>query len=118
MVAHTLVQIPTQKNYHSLNLAAAVQIVAYELLLASSGHEDFEVLRFEGAYASVPELEWLYQQIEKLSEMTGFLDPKRPGQLMERFRRMMNRAELDHVEVNIWRGFLKALASKLGKIEI
>jgi len=109
LLAHALIQIPTQKEYHSLNLAAAVQIIAYELLLASEAG---------GELATVPELEGFYAQLEKLSESTGFLDPKRPGQLMERFRRLYNRAELDHVELNILRGFLKAVASKLDKVDI
>ncbi|MDX2165198.1 MAG: RNA methyltransferase [Gammaproteobacteria bacterium] len=99
LLAHALIQIPTQSNYHSLNLAAAVQIVAYELLLASQS----------SPLATIPELEGFYRQLEQVSESTGFLDPKRPGQLMERFRRMFNRAGLDQVEINILRGFLKSL---------
>jgi TrmH family RNA methyltransferase len=108
LVANSLIKIPTQESYHSLNLAAAVQIVAYELLMASH----------ENPLATVPELEGFYAQLEKLCESTGFLDPKRPGQLMERFRRLYNRTELDHVELNILRGFLKAVASKLDKHDI
>lgn len=109
LLANALIQIPTQKDYHSLNLAAAVQIIAYELLVASEE---------KGEFATVPELEGFYAQLEKLCESTGFLDPKRPGQLMERFRRLYNRAALDHVELNILRGFLKAVASKIKSITI
>ncbi len=108
LFAHALIQIPTQENYHSLNLAAAVQIVAYELLLASSSRA---IYSSESTYADVPGLEGLYEQLEQLSQASGFLDPKRPGQLMERFRRLFNRAGLDQVELNILRGFLKAVAS-------
>lgn len=108
LVANSLIQIPTQENYHSLNLASAVQIVAYELLMASQ----------ETQLATVPELEGFYTQLEKLCETTGFLDPKRPGQLMERFRRLYNRAELNHVEINILRGFLKSIDAKLGEHDI
>jgi TrmH family RNA methyltransferase len=108
LLANSLIQIPTQENYHSLNLASAVQIVAYELQMAFQ----------ETQLATVPELEGFYAQLEKLCESTSFLDPKRPGQLMERFRRLYNRAELDHVELNILRGFLKAVASKLDKLDI
>ncbi|HEV2613404.1 MAG TPA: RNA methyltransferase [Gammaproteobacteria bacterium] len=108
LLANALIQIPTQKDYHSLNLASAVQIIAYELLLASESSE----------FATVPELDGFYSQLEALCERVAFLDPARPGQLMERFRRLYNRAALDHVEINILRGFLKAVASKLDKLDI
>lgn len=114
LLAHALIQIPTQENYHSLNLAAAVQIVVYEVLLASlETCPELSGTSAEVAFAAMPELEGLYAQLEALSEASGFLDPKRPGQLMERFRRLFNRAGLDHVELNILRGFLKAIASKI-----
>ena len=106
LLAHALIQIPTQANYHSLNLAAAVQIVAYELLLASQS----------SPLATIPELEGFYSQLEQVSEETGFFFFFRPGQLMERFRRLFNRAGLDQVEINILRGFLKAVATIISRI--
>lgn len=109
LTAQALIQIPTQSEYHSLNLANAVQIIAYEL---------FQGYLAVQQYAAVPELEGFYSQLEKLCEAIDFLDPKRPGQLIERLRRLYNRAELDQVEINILRGFLKAVDSKLRKITL
>ena len=105
--AQALLQIPTSPDYHSLNLAAAVQIVVYELYLAQCESREQE------CKASLPELEKLYDRLETVAHQTGFLDPKRPGQLMTRFRRLFNRAHLDKVELNILMGFLKEINDKL-----
>jgi TrmH family RNA methyltransferase len=97
--AHRLIQIPTTENYHSLNLAAAVQIIAYELLLASEAilpsQSDKEEL------ASVEHLEHFYHQLEKAVIQLKLLDPQNPRQLMLRLRRLFNRAQLNAMEVNI-----------------
>jgi TrmH family RNA methyltransferase len=105
-----MIQIPTETEFSSLNLAAAVQIVAYELRLAASGLVD------QTAPASAPaapltqaEMQRFYAHLERTLMAVGFLDPEKPRRLMRRLRRLFNRAVLDQTEVNILRGFFTAV---------
>jgi len=104
---HFLVHIPANPQYSSLNLAAAVQILAYELLLARGASptpaED------DTAPATVDEMEGLYAHLESAAVASGFLDPDQPKHLMRRLRRLFNRAQPDQREINILRGLLNAL---------
>lgn len=97
--AHHLIQIPTAPDYHSLNLAQAVQIIVYELFMASA---DFgPEIANRTRPASVAHLEFFYQQLEKTCVQLQLLNPKKPRQLMQRLRRLFNRAHLDEIEVNL-----------------
>ncbi|HKT32492.1 MAG TPA: RNA methyltransferase [Gammaproteobacteria bacterium] len=104
---HFLVHIPANPEYSSLNLAAAVQILAYELLLARSGTP--AVTEGDAQPASVEEMEGLYAQLESAALASGFLDPRQPKHLMRRLRHLFNRAQPDPREINILRGLLTAL---------
>ena len=98
-----LVNIPSIGSYKSLNLAMAVQIVAYELRVAS------EALPAEiraRNLASNDEIELFYNHLNQVLLETGFLDPKNPKQLMRRLRALFNRAQMDENEINIMRGIL------------
>ena len=98
-----LVNIPSIGAYKSLNLAMAVQIVAYELRLAS------EALPAEirgRNLASNEEIELFFNHLNQVLLETGFLDPKNPKQLMRRLRTLFNRAQMDENEINIMRGIL------------
>ncbi|MGH8372872.1 MAG: RNA methyltransferase [Gammaproteobacteria bacterium] len=105
--------IPANPEYASLNLAAAVQIVAYEFMLACATPQ-------AATPASVPlatadEMEGLYAYLESAALDSGFLDPANPRQLMRRLRHLFGRAQPDQNEINILRGLLKALqASSTG----
>lgn len=104
---HFLIHIPANPAYSSLNLAAAVQVVAYELLLAqstSSASLDNEVVS-----ATVEEMEGLYAHLESAAVASGLLDPAQPKYLMRRLRHLFNRAQPDQREINILRGLLNAL---------
>ncbi|MDE2070703.1 MAG: RNA methyltransferase [Gammaproteobacteria bacterium] len=104
---HLLVHIPANPEYSSLNLAAAVQILAYELLLARGTAPvatDGDALP-----ANVEEMEGLYAHLESAAITSGFLDPQQPKHLMRRLRRLFNRAQPDPREINILRGLLTAL---------
>ena len=107
--------IPTDAEFGSLNLGAAVQIMAYELrmtvLAAMASTADDPGARAEEPreLASHEELEHLYAQLEQDFLATGFMNPAMPGKLMPRLRRMFARAELDHEEVNILRGMVRTL---------
>jgi TrmH family RNA methyltransferase len=103
---HFLVSIPTDQAYPSLNLAAAVQVLAYELLLAARGAP--EAAGLVPKYAAAEDLERLYRHLEETLVALGFLDPENPRQLMRRLRRLFARARLEETEVAILRGILTA----------
>ena len=102
-----LVQIPTNPEYGSLNLAAAVQIISYEILVVHEKH-----CHTGPASDHVPvtadEMERFYEHLEQTLVALDFLDPGNPRKLMRRLRRLYNRARLDGNEVNILRGMLSA----------
>ena len=100
-----LLQIPTSPSYGSLNLAAAVQIVAYELHVAARVTVASEP---ETPLATAAELEYFYSHLQRVMEAADFLDPANPKHLMRRMRRLFNRAHLDRNELNILRGLLAA----------
>jgi TrmH family RNA methyltransferase len=104
--AHALIQIPANAKYHSLNLAAAVQIIVYEYHQA--------LIEKENA-ASVPEMESFYQHLERIMIQTDFLNPARPRRLMPKLRRLFNRAQPDQTELNILQGILKSVTSRLSR---
>lgn len=101
-----LLQIPTSPIYGSLNLAAAVQIVAYELRMASAQTPPAPAP--ETPLATASELEYFYAHLQRVMEASDFLDPENPKHLMRRMRRLFNRAALDRNELNILRGLLAA----------
>jgi len=105
------VQIPANPEYSSLNIAQAVQIVAYELRMAAQGAP--RRLQ-EGALppATVNDLESLYAALDQASLSSGFLDPAQPKRLHARWRRLFSRARPEREEVNIVRGLLRALMAR------
>jgi TrmH family RNA methyltransferase len=104
-----LVRIPANPAYSSLNLAAAVQLIAYELFVARTASP---ADNRDDARAHVPvsagEMERFYAHLEHTLVELGFLDPANPRQLMRRLRRLYNRARPDANEINILRGILTA----------
>lgn len=107
---HYLVQIPTDPAYPSLNLAAAVQVIAYELRMTGEESVRGPVQQME--YASVREMERFYAHLEQTLIELEFLDPDNPRQLMRRLRRLFGRARPDQNEINILRGILTAANKK------
>jgi tRNA/rRNA methyltransferase len=106
--------IPTSPEYGSLNLAAAVQVVAYELRLAAIGGEVWDAPRFEPA--SVDEIEALFAHGTGTLAAMRFLDPRMPKRLLPRLRRLFSRAALEKEEVNILRGILARIDQLLGRV--
>jgi len=102
-----LLNIPANPEYPSLNLAMAVQIVAYELRIAAGGAESLASPQLEPAPAA--ELERFYEHIEQVMVETEFLNPDNPRHLMRRVRLLFNRAVPDQNEVNILRGLLTSV---------
>ncbi|HEY7757859.1 MAG TPA: RNA methyltransferase [Burkholderiales bacterium] len=98
--------VPANPEYSSLNLAAAVQLFAYEVRLAA---ERIETLPQEN-YPPAPheDVEQFIAHLEQTMIDIGFLDPASPKRLMQRMRRLFARARLEREEVNILRGILAA----------
>lgn len=124
---HYHIEIPANPNYASLNLGSAVQVMSYELRMAfldsqgRSGIENkdswpptYDLERFgcnewDEEPATAHEVDGLIAHFERATEHTGFLNPNNPMLGMARLRRLMNRARIDRVEINILRGILSSV---------
>lgn len=100
----TVATIPANPRYASLNLAASVQVAAYELRVAAAGDAVWQAPRF--APATADEIEALYAHATRTLIGLQFLDPRRPKRLLPRLRRLFARSGLEKEEVNILRGIL------------
>lgn len=96
--------IPAVRGYSSLNLAAAVQLMAYELRMGMLGGVVGMPPLQEAA--QIGDIERFYDHLQRNLVSSGFLDPLFPKKLMERMRRLFGRARLEKEEVNILRGIL------------
>ena len=103
--------IPTNPDYASLNLASAVQVMAYELRMALAQAKLAKPLQTEPA--TLDEIELFYRHLEQILVQVDFLNPQQPKKLMQRLRRLYARARLEKEEVNILRGILKAVEKRL-----
>jgi TrmH family RNA methyltransferase len=103
-----LVNIPANPEYSSLNLAQAVQIMAYELRMAALGVADVSLPPLDWDPVDDGQLELFFEHLEQTLLDIRFLNPKQPKKLMMRLRRLFNRARPDQNEINILRGILKA----------
>ncbi|HEY5808592.1 MAG TPA: RNA methyltransferase [Povalibacter sp.] len=106
-----LLTIPTASDYSSLNLAMAVQVVSYELWLASRPGAPPPPER-DVPLSSAEEMTRLYGHLEQVLEEIDFRDRTGRGHLMTRIRRLFNRAQLDQNEMNILRGILTAVQAR------
>lgn len=111
---HGLVTIPTDPGFSSLNLACAVQIMAYELFRAEGrGGSPAPVdLVAPEAIADSAEVERFYRHLEQVLIEIGFHDPQHPRKLMRRLIRLFSRVRLEVNEVNILRGILTAIQER------
>ncbi len=101
-----LVTIPANPDYSSLNLAAAVQVLSYELRQAWLGRAAWPQPEIDAA--SGDEMEKFYVHLETALGELEFLNPGSPGKLMLKLRRLFSRTRLAKEEVNILRGILTA----------
>ena len=107
-LCHTLLTIPTDPGFSSLNLAMAVQVITYELRVASMLDQG-PVFEAEAPPATGEEMEHFYTHLENVLKDIEFLDPENPRHLMRRLRRLFIRARPDKNEINILRGILTAV---------
>jgi TrmH family RNA methyltransferase len=112
-----LINIPANPEYSSLNLAAAVQVFAYELKITFDPTIEAGRVGEIREAISADDLEHLYGHFEQTLSNIGFLDPENPKNLMRRLRRLFNRADLDRNELQILHGILRAAETKRGQVE-
>lgn len=114
---HFVLSIPSNKEFSSLNLASAVQILAYEIHRAVLAYTASEQPEIFDRPANAEDRRRFYQHLEQVLQQIGFLDPENPRLLMRRLMRLFNRINMDHNEINILRGILTAVQQKLSKID-
>jgi len=114
-----LVNIPANPEFSSLNLACAVQVIAYEIrraIEAGDAAAPADAAEMLGEpLATSGEVQRFYQHLDQVMVATGFLDPNNPRLLRRRIMRLFNRIELTSNEVNILRGILSAATQPLPK---
>jgi tRNA/rRNA methyltransferase len=118
-LCNLLAMIPTNPEYSSLNLAAAVQVMCYETRMAlldeHAALSDLPNNQIKpkqdkvAVLASSDEVEYMFKHLEETLTQIGFLNMHSPGRLMQRLRRMYARTRLEKEEVNILRGILSLM---------
>jgi tRNA/rRNA methyltransferase len=103
-----VLRIPTDPTYGSLNLASAVQVIAYEWRLALGGYPTPDTVA-EPKQADAGQIAGLLSHWEQSLQAIGYLDPQAPKKLMPRLQQLFNRADLTEEEVHILRGIAKAM---------
>jgi len=108
-----LLVVPTQAGFSSLNIAAAVQVVAYEVMKATM----VEMPDKTPAETAAPqlELERFYAHLSAVMTDIGYLDPDNPKLLMVRLRRLFNRSEPSSSELQVLRGVLAQMQKEQKK---
>jgi len=107
-LCHYLLRIPCYAEYSSLNLAAAVQVVCYELFIASEqASPAISTDKDQTPLATMNQMELFYQHLQQTLADIGFLHQDKSRSIMRRLRRIYNRAGLDTKELDILRGILR-----------
>ncbi len=115
---NALVSIPVNAEYASLNLAQAVQILAYECRVAAVGEQREAMgIGFQGEAASAEQIEGLFRHLEQALIEIEFLDPDHPKKLMPRLRRLFSRTGLETEEVNILRGIATQIIERRKRLK-
>ncbi len=104
---HACLSIPTHPDYGSLNLAQAVQLLAYDWRQALGGFEVVPATK-EPAWADAVAVQGLLEHWERTLVEIGFLDPAAPKKLLPRLNQLANRLQLTREEVHILRGIARA----------
>ena len=104
-----LVHIPCNDDFSSLNLAAAVQVLSYEIMSVSQQLSAQASPAVDELPVSQEEMQGFYRHLEQTLIAIEFLDPEQPKKLMRRLRRLFSRAQPVQSEINILRGILSAI---------
>ncbi|MBC3928549.1 RNA methyltransferase [Undibacterium sp. CY21W] len=115
MNCQALINIPANPAYSSLNLAQAIQLLAYESRVAMQLTVTDPQVGFQGQTASNEAVEGMYSHLEQALVAIDFIDPAHPKKLMPRLKRLFSRARLELEEVNILRGIAKKILDQQQK---
>lgn len=115
--AHYIVTIPVDPRFSSLNLAQAVNIVAYEWRLQIMDAPKADFTKNQDPPAEMKHLIGLYEHLEGELDISGFFFPeaKRPS-MVRNLRSSLNRANLTEQEIRTWRGVITALTKGRGRV--
>jgi tRNA (cytidine32/uridine32-2'-O)-methyltransferase len=115
---HYHVHIPSNPDYSSLNLATAVQVLSYEIRMASLSDADGNLpslQEWDQPPVTADDLEYFHEHLAKTMADLKFYDPENPKQLLTRMRRLFNRVRMDQMEVSILRGLLSSVQRIINK---
>lgn len=108
-LCNAMIQIHTDPDFSSLNIASAVQIISYEirekLLQVVPANEESSA---GTPLASVDKIQQLYEHLQQCLIDIDYFNPDKPRRLMRRLKRVINRSQIDINEYNIVRGILSA----------
>jgi tRNA/rRNA methyltransferase len=105
---HVCLSIPANPDYGSLNLAQAVQVIAYEWRQALGGWP-VQARTAEPAWADAGAVQGLLEHWRGMLERIGYLDPAAPKKLMPRLNQLLNRQQITAEEVHILRGIARSM---------
>jgi tRNA (cytidine32/uridine32-2'-O)-methyltransferase len=108
-ICHSMIIIPTNPDFSSLNVASAIQLICYEIFKIDWSPPRPEPFNDQDSAATSGEIEGYFQHLEQVMTTTKFLDIENPGLLMQRLRRLYQRLALSKNEVNILRGILSSV---------
>ncbi|CAH0532851.1 tRNA (cytidine/uridine-2'-O-)-methyltransferase TrmJ [Vibrio stylophorae] len=112
---HFHVNIPANAEYSSLNLAMAVQTLSYEVRMAWLESQTQAISEAEQDYPLAEDLERFYIHLERALTSSNFIIKAHPGAVMNKLRRLFNRARPEQQELNILRGMLTAFEREMAQ---
>lgn len=115
---HYHVHIPSNPDYSSLNLATAVQVLSYEIRMASLADAEGNLpslQEWDQPPVTADDLEYFHEHLAQTMADLDFYDPDNPKQLLTRMRRLFNRLRMDEMEVSILRGLLSSVQRTIKK---
>lgn len=112
--SHVCLSIPTTPDYGSLNIAAAVQLIAYDWRQALGSYEVAPATA-PAALADAAQVAAMLAHLQEALVDIGFLDPAAPKKLMPRLNQLVNRAQVSREEVHILRGIARAMSASAAK---
>jgi len=113
---HVCLSIPANPQFGSLNIGAALQVIAYEWRLAL-GSFPLPGATAQSEHADAAQVAGMLSHLQTSLEALGFLDPQAPKKLMPRLNQLFNRAALTQEEIHIVRGIAKAVLQQTARLQ-
>ncbi len=117
---HYHVHIPSNPDYSSLNIAAAIQVLCYEIRMAHLTEKEGKAISYDDwdvPRAKSQDLEYFYNHFEEALCKLEFIEADNPRQTMTRLRRLFNRIRMDEMELSIMRGILTSIQNYIRRVE-